>query len=220
MKRSLATKLLLFLVTAGVLAYFGIQAVRYFSDPLTTTLAYPYEVELSTDLSGYVIRDEAVLAGETGGYMQLQRTEGERVSAGGTVAVVYADQAAVERRQEIQSLETQMEQLRYAAEAALRAEVSLRLDAQILQNIQAYRGALAEDRLDRAEEYGAELRSLVLKRDYSYTDTADLSARMTELQSQLDALQAQAGGSTRRITAPEAGLYSAVVDGYETVLTP
>ena len=220
MKRSLATKLLLFLVTAGVLAYFGIQAVRYFSDPLTTTLAYPYEVELSTDLSGYVIRDEAVLAGETGGYMQLQRTEGERVSAGGTVAVVYADQAAVERRQEIQSLETQMEQLRYAAEAALGAEVSLRLDAQILQNIQAYRGALAEDRLDRAEEYGAELRSLVLKRDYSYTDTADLSARMTELQSQLDALQAQAGGSTRRITAPEAGLYSAVVDGYETVLTP
>ena len=38
---------------------------------------------------------------------------------------------------------------------------------------------------------------------------------MAELQSQLSSLRAQAGSSVRRITAPEAGLYSAVVDGYE-----
>ena len=31
---------------------------------------------------------------------------------------------------------------------------------------------------------------------------------------------AQAGASVRRVTAPQAGLYSAVVDGYEAVLTP
>ena len=43
---------------------------------------------------------------------------------------------------------------------------------------------------------------------------------MAELQSQLNQLRSQTGASTRRITAPQAGLYSAVVDGYETVLTP
>ena len=136
------------------------------------------------------------------------------------MALVYADQASLELQQQIQSLQTQIEQLQYAEEAALGAEVSLRLDAQILQTIRNYRGALAADRLDTAEDYGDELRSLVMKRDYTYSDTADLSARLAELQSQVNTLQTQAGSSVRRITAPESGLYSAVVDGYETILTP
>jgi len=46
------------------------------------------------------------------------------------------------------------------------------------------------------------------------------SAQMAELQSQLSSLRAQAGSSVRQITAPQAGLYSAVVDGYENILTP
>ena len=137
-ERTLGTKLLLALVTLGVLAYFAIQAVRYFGDPLTTTLAYRYEVELSTALSGYVVRDETVLPDDTSGLLQQQRTEGERVSAGGVVALVYADQASLELQQQIQSLQTQIEQLQYAEEAALGAEVSLRLDAQILQTIRNF----------------------------------------------------------------------------------
>ena len=219
-KKSIGAKLLLVLVTLGVLAYFGIQAVRYFGDPLSTTLAYHYQVELSADLSGYVVRDELVLPDESSGLRQLQRTEGERASSGGRVALVYADQATLDQQEEIQTLETQLEQLRYAQEAALGAEVSQRLDAQILQTMVDYRSALAADRLDRAEDCGAELRSLVLKRDYTYSDTADLTARIEELQSQVDSLRSQTGSSIRRLTAPESGLYSAVVDGYETVLTP
>lgn len=219
-ERTLGTKILLALVTLGVLSYFVIQAVRYFGDPLTTTMAYQYEVELSTALSGYVVRDELVLPDDTNGLLQQQRSEGERVSDGGTVALVYADQASLDRQQQIQALQTQIEQLQYAEEAALGAEVTLRLDAQILQNIQDYRKALAADRLDTAEDVGAELRNLVMKRDYTYADTADLSAQLEELQSQLNSLRAQAGSSVRRITAPQAGLYSAVVDGYEAVLTP
>ena len=220
MKKSLGTKLLLAFVTLGVLAYFAVQAVRYFGDPLTTTLAYRYQVETATDLTGYVVREEAVLPDDGGGQRQLQRTEGERVSAGGLVALVYADQASVERQEEIRSLETQIEQLQYAREAALGAEVSQRLDVQILQNMVDYRAAVTADRLDRAEDWGAELRSLVLKRDYNASDTTDVSARIAELQAQVDSLRAQAGASVRRVTAPQAGLYSAVVDGYEAVLTP
>ena len=50
-EKTLGTKLLLAAVTLGVLAYFSIQAVRYFGDPLTTTIAYQYQVEMSTVLS-------------------------------------------------------------------------------------------------------------------------------------------------------------------------
>lgn len=218
-QRALGTKFLLAVITLAVVAYFGIQAAHYFADPMTTTVAYTYSVDRSVSLSGYVAREELVLESSSG-LLRQERTEGERVSAGGVVAVVYADEASLDRQNELDTLRARLEQLEFAQEAAEGAEVALKLDNQIIQNILDLRSALAADRLDRAETYGADLRSLVLKRDYTYSETEDLSSQITELKSQISTLEAQAAASTRRITAPEAGLYSAVVDGYEQVLTP
>lgn len=217
---SLGTKILLAVIMLAVAAYFGIQAVQYFQDPLSTTLAYTYTVEESTNVSGYVVREERVLSGESSGLLQLLREEGERVSAGGVVATVFADQASLDRQMEISSLDSRIEQLQYAQEAALGVEVTQKLDVQISQKIVDYRTALTADNFQDAEKEGSTLRSQVLKRDYSVSGTEDLDAQIQELQEQRKSLQSQAAGSVRRITAPEAGLYSAEVDGYETVLTP
>ena len=74
MKRnSFGTKALLAAISLALLVYFGVQGVRYFRDPLTTTLAYTYEVEESVHLSGYVVREEQVLPGESSGLLQLLR---------------------------------------------------------------------------------------------------------------------------------------------------
>ena len=217
---SFGTKCLLLAVTLGVLAYFGIQGLQYLGDPLTTTLAYNYQVEEGMDLSGYVVRREQVLADEASGLLRLQRSEGEKVGAGGTVALVYADQTSLDRQREIDELSGRIEQLQFAQEASLGSEVSLKLDAQIMRSLLDYRAELAAGRLDNAEEHKTELKSLVLKRDYTYSDTEDLSGQIAELQSQLKELKAQAASSVRAVKAPVSGVYSAVVDGYETVLTP
>lgn len=217
---SLGTKLLLAAVTLAVLVYFGVQGLRYLDDPLMTSLAYEDQVEESIDVSGYVVREESVLPDESSGSLRLQRSEGERVSDGGTVALVYADASSIQLQDQMDSLRDRIEQLEYAQAAALGTEVSLKLDSQILQGIVDLRTAIAENRLDRAEEHGKDLRSLVLKRDYTDADTEDLASQITSLQTELKTLQSQAAASIRRITAPQAGLYSAVVDGYETVLTP
>ena len=76
-------------------------------------------------------------------------------------------------------------------------------------------GALAQ-----AESEISQLRSLVLKRDYSRGDGTDAAAELAELQAQRKSLAAQGANSVRTLTAPKSGIYSAVVDGYETVLTP
>lgn len=218
---SLGTKALMAAVTLAVLAYFGMQGLRYFTDPFTTTVAYPYQVEEGISANGYVVRTEQVLADSASGLLRLQRGEGEKVSAGGVVAVVYADQASMDRQNEIDALSSQMEQLQYAQEAALGSEASLRLDVQIAESIRTFRADVAADRLNATEEqHASELKALILKRDYTYSDTEDLTARIADLQGQLRTRQAQAASSTKRITAPISGIYSAVVDGYETVLTP
>ena len=219
-KQGLGTRALMAALTVLVVVYFGLQSVQYFSDPLATSLAYTYQVTDGQDLSGYVIRKEQVLPDDTNGLLQLRRTEGERVSVGGTIAAVYADQASLDMQSEIEAVELQIEQLKYAKEASVGAEATVKLDAQILRSMRSLRTTLAEDRLDLAEDVGAELRAQVLKRDYNSDDTVDLDAQLQELQGQLKSLKGQAANSTRRIKAPVSGLYSAVVDGYETLLTP
>lgn len=219
-KQTLAMKALMLTVTLALAAYFGIQAMRYFNDPFVTAPAYAYQVEDALDLSGYVVRTEQVLPDEGDGLLRLLRGEGERVSTGGTVAAVYTDQASLDRQSEIDSLDDRIEQLQYAQEAALGVEVTQKLDAQIRQHILAYRSALESGRIYDAEKQGAVLRTQVMKRDYTASGAEDLSAQIQELKDQRQALQAQAAGSVRRITAPRTGLYSAVVDGYENVLTP
>ena len=219
-QNSLGTKILMALVTLGVVGYFAIQAAQYLSDPLTTAIAYAYEVEEGVDLSGYVVRREQVLADDANGSLRLRRAEGERVSAGGVVAAVYADQAALDRQSQIEQLQDQVEQLRYAQEAALGSEASLKLDVQIVQHLLDYRQDLAAERLYDAEKAGDELRALVLKRDYTHSDTEDIAAEIQTLQEQLKTLRSQSANSIRTVRAPVSGLYSAVVDGYEAVLTP
>lgn len=217
---SIGTKLLMAVLSLTLLAYFGIQAFNYFTDPLSITMAYTYRVEEETQLSGYVVREEQVLAGEESGLLRLDRTEGERVSENGAVATVYADQASLDRQEEIATLTTRLEQLQFAQEAALGAEVSLKLDNQIMQSILAYRGSVAAGKLYDAEAEGAELRALVLKRDYTYSDQADLSGQIGDVENRIKELKNLSAGTVRRVRAPESGLYSAVVDGYEAILSP
>ena len=211
-------KILMAAITVVLMAYFGVQAFHYFVDPLSTTRAYSYQVEEEISCSGYVLRKEQVLANEASGLLRLNRAEGERVSHGGTVALVYADQASLDRQNEIDTLTTRLEQLQYAQEAVLGAEVSLKLDNQILQTILEYRGSLSAEKFYESEAIGTELRSLVMKRDYSHSGGGDLAAQMESLQSQLKETKAKAAGTVRKVTAPQSGLYSAVVDGYEQVL--
>lgn len=217
---SFVSKLFTLAITLLVLVYFGYQIYGYANDPFSTTLAYAYQVEDTVDISGYLVRQEQILTGDAGGLMRLRKNEGERVGTGGAIAVVYADQASLDRQDEIESLNNRIAQLEYAQESMLGAEVSLKLDSQISQSLLDYRAAVAAGRLDAAESRGQELRSLVLKRDYTYSGTEDLTAQIQELKSQLQSLRSQAANSVKTIRSPRSGLFSAVVDGYETVLTP
>ena len=213
------TKAMMAVISLVLLSYFGLQIYQYVMDPLSTTLAYTYRVEKEAQLSGYVVRKEQVLAKEDG-LLRQERTEGERVSNGGVVATVYADEASLARQEELNRLERRLEQLEYAREAAEGAEVSVKLDAQILQSILSYRSRLTAGKLQEAAAQGSTLQALVLKRDYTYSDQTGIDQQIATVQAQIKDLKAQSAAKKRQVKAPTSGLFSAVVDGYETVLTP
>ena len=216
---SLATKLMLAAILLTVLVYFGVNMAAYFMDPFTTTLAYGYTSEHAVTVSGYTVREEEVLSGG-GELVYFSRREGERVSAGGTVALIYPNAQALENANQLRSLEQQLEQLLYAQSLAAGAQTSQRLDEDIESALVKLHSALSKDDLTAAGNAGDTLRANLLKRSYTYAGTGDLDSAISNLQSQIAALSAAADPGTARISAPRSGLFSGLVDGYESVLRP
>ena len=63
----------------------------------------------------------------------------------------------------------------------------------------------------------------MLRREYSYgaeLTEEDLTNRLSELTAEYSALQSQTYNAVTQITAPQAGTFSALVDGYETLVSP
>ena len=80
--------------------------------------------------------------------------------------------------------------------------------------------AASTSALSNAEALQTENRSLQDEKIALEQENKELQAKLDELNAQITALSGAASGGTTRITAPVSGTYSAVADGYESVLTP
>ena len=222
---SLNGKIVMLLLLAAVVVYLAAAAWRSFRDPFTTVASYSYTVDDSLEATGFLVREEQVLT-NAGGVVELLPQEGEKVARGGTVALVYQDSSGLERRQQLQQLELEKEQLEYALErtGAGGGDAS-QLTGQVLDAIAELRAAVAGRDLTDLERQSMDLKSLVYKREYAYGGTGEesadaIQAALDEVDSQISSLSSQAAQSTQSITASQSGIFSGYVDGYESLLTP
>ena len=214
---SLAMRLMMAAIFLTVLVYFGFNLASYINDPYTITLAYNYIGENAVTVSGYVVRNEEVLAGG-GELVYSSRREGERVARGGTVAQIYSSAQALSEANRLRDLTGQLEQLEYARSLTEGNQTAARLDEEISRCLIRFHSDLAVGNTSSAADSGDSLRTAVLKRSYAYSGTGSLETTIASLEAEIYALSVTAEAGATRITAPEAGLFSGLVDGYETVL--
>ena len=210
------------MLAAALAVYFGYYIYDTLSDPFTTTLAYSYTAYDSARADGLLVREETVLP-QQAGIVELSLGEGEKVGVGQTVALVYRDAQAQADQAQLDELAMEVALLREAAAESGDAGSAARLDEEILQAVVALRSSAALGDFTRLEEQVMAVKSGVLKRGYTYGEgltAADLTARIRELSGAYTQLSAQTASATTRVTAQQAGAFSALVDGYEAVLTP
>ncbi len=208
-------------IAAALAVYFGFYVFDTFNDPFTTTLAYTYTARDSVEADGLLARAEQVLPAQSG-IVDVIRGEGERVGVGQTVALIYRDSQAQADQAELDALAMEIELLEYAADSGSVASAA-RLDEDILQSVVSLRSSAALENFTQLEDQVIRVKSNVLKRGYTYGDgltSADLSARLQDLKHRYSALHQQTASATTRVTAGQAGTFSTLVDGYESLLTP
>ena len=182
--------------------YFGFYVFDTFNAPFSTTLVYTYTVNDSVEAEGLLVREEQVLPAQDG-IVELTRSEGEKVGVGQTVAMIYRDSQAQDDQASLES--------------------AAKLDEDILQAVVELRASVALEDYSQLEDQVLAVKSQVLKRGYTYGEgltSADLSARLQELRTQRSTLSSQSAAATTKVTASQSGIFSSLVDGYESVLTP
>lgn len=216
---NLSTKLTMAAILLIVLIYFGVNLAAYFIDPFSTTVAYPYTNKHAITVSGYVVRQEEPIT--TGGdLVYFSRAEGERVSKGGSVALVYNNQQALSDANTLRSLQEQLEQLTYARSLATGIQSTISLDGEVSRALTSFHAARASGTPSAAIDAADSVRASILRYSYAYSGTDELTRSIASLEEKIHALNSSIIPATTAVTAPESGLFSSLVDGYETVLTP
>mgnify|MGYP000232413034 FL=1 len=215
-KTSPLMKILPIAVLAAVLVYFAVQLYNYLSDPVNTTLVTEGQAEDTIALNGWLLRDEEVLPAQSGTLSRV-RQEGERVGVGQVLARIYANDGALQTVSQIETLELQLQQLQFALTSYLNPDAALKLDTSITGDILTLRQALTGGDYTAAEGDIAPLKAAVLKRDHPYASQEEIQTEIKSVEGQIKSLEASLSGTT--VTARASGTYSAVCDGYETVLT-
>ncbi len=216
-KTSPLMKILPIAVLAAVLFYFAVQLYNYLSDPVSTTLVTEGQAEDTIALNGWLLRDEEVLPAQSG-TLSRERQEGDRVGVGQVLATVYADDGALQTVSQIETLELQLQQLQFALTSYLDPDAALKLDTSITGDILTLRQTLTGGDYTAADSDIAQLKAAVLKRDHPYTSQEEIETEIKAVEGQISSLKASLSGAAT-VTAKAAGTYSAVCDGYETVLT-
>ncbi len=216
-------RIVMLAILVAVAVYLAASAWSSLTDPFSTVLSYAYSVDDTVEATGFVVREEAVLTG-TGGIVDLLPEEGEKVSAGETVALLYQNEAGLERKQTLQALSLEREQLQYALQRMDGSGDTAQLSQQVIDAIVALRSSVAAGDLTGLEDQTLTLRSLVYKREFAYGGSSDaaasIEASIQSVNAQISALAAQSAQDTVRVAAPQPGIFSGQVDGYESLLTP
>ncbi len=221
---SAATTIILAFLCLMVAGYALFHISRNAAAEYTTVAAYAFEADDATAVSGCVIRQELLLPNAEG-VLDVTRAEGERVSVGHSVATVYTSSDALALEDQLQTKRSQLERVEFLMEERATPGAAAKLDGNIHTRILSMRKNVALGQYAAAEQDAASLQALVLQRTSASSSGASMEelnaqAQAQALRGEIASLQGALSRSARRINAPQAGLFSAAVDGYEGVLTP
>ena len=213
------TNLVLWILLLAIVGYFACSIFNSLYEPLSTSTVIEYEAGSGYSAAGFVVRDETVIPSDYD-ITVLTMAEGERVTAGETVATGYLSSGAQARQSDIAALQAQLEQLNYAYKYSSSASDQAALDGEILTDLSDFAVYVARRDMSSADDLSPELKGLVLQRTSDGSNADAIQKQIDTLQTQLSALQVQASSDTKAVTATASGYFSGTVDGYESVLTP
>ncbi len=207
---------------AGILLiiYLLYQTVFTSLSSIKTETAIAYTAEETISAEGYIIRDETVITSDdaSGGVLNYEIADGNRVSKGGKVAGIYKSEHDVEIKAQIAELDKQIKNLSVVCNMDMSNVTDLsRIDNQIKTGLIDLLDSVDGGNYSSLSADADEYLTLLNKRLVAIGAETDFSARLAALQSRKAELESSLGTAID-IISESAGYFVSSVDGYENVL--
>ena len=198
-----------------VIIYAIIMVIRLLKNPTSTFLVEKGQIYQEETAIGYIIRDEQVIKGENykNGMAQI-KTEGERVAKGEAIFRYYSngEETLVKK---IEALDSKIDEAMKNNNDVLPGDTKV-LENQITQKIESVHN---ESDLQKIKEIKKEMTTDITKKAKIAGDYSPAGSYLKKLIDERSGYERSLNSGAEYIVAPESGVVSYRVDGFEEILT-
>ncbi len=217
--RNRLLKILAAVAVLVVVAFFAVELYGLTAQSFTTETAYVHTVLETVDAQMFVIRDETILTSSGTGVTVQLAENGERVSRGSSIVAVFESEDNATNYVEASNLRKKLDVYNSINGQLEFDNVDMdKLASEIDNEFMAVIDAVYNNDFAAVEDSRLVLNEKISRRQVSLGQTVDCQAKITELTSQVTALESTSKVSSV-ISAESSGYFVGEADGYENVLT-
>lgn len=208
--------ILVLALIGGYIFYGCYSALNVDVETITAVKSTVYE---AIDAQALVIRDEHTVSGSSGGVTVASVNNGEKVKAGGNIAMVFSSEEDATKYSSAQELQSQ---LSYYEELETQASGTVtdveQIDSDILSDVNSYIRAVGNGRYDSLFEYSDDLNERFIRRQLTIGEKIDFSQVKSDIKNQLDEINVSTCSPVDYLTTEESGIFSSYTDGFESIV--
>lgn len=216
-------KTVLSLLALGLVVFIIFNLINLFTAEESSVIAELDTMEKSYKLDGIIIRSENQITTATkdGGILDVAVSENEMVRKGKLVATYFDSNIDDETKSELARINQKISDLNNATDDTIAEEMSKReIDQEIDRKIEEISYASADRNMAVISSLKSEVNELVVLKNTEEEDLTTVSERLEQLYLEKANIEKRYTGTKIEITAPEHGVFSTRIDGFEDIITP
>ncbi len=213
-------KALKIIICIVLIVFIGHQIYSSAYKPITTVSAEYYTATEGFQINGIVIREEKIIDSNHSGALHFVLSSGERVAKNGVIANIYSSadtSVSVNRIEQLKLRIAEIEEMQGYNDVEA-ADISL-VNNKVNNSLNEMLRGIASGDFSSFETDSAQLLTNLSRRQMITGEQTDFSARLNELKTELDSLNASLPQPVGSITTDVSGYFVSNVDGYENLLS-
>lgn len=215
-KKITADTLVIFAVILIIAVYVGVNIKNATDTGFSTITAVESTVYDTIETKALVIRDEHIIDGQSGELTVSCVGDGEKIGVGGNIAMNFSSKESAANYAKLKDLHDQLD---YYIELQNRVSASVTdvatLDRDTISDINSYIQACSYGNISKLSDYNDDINDKLTRHQMLVGEKIDFSSKTTELENQINGINADASQPISYISSSESGIYSSYADGLE-----
>ena len=211
------------LIALSVAVFVIFNLINLFTSEDTSVIAELDTMEKSYKLEGIIIRSENQITASTkdGGTLDVAVSENEMVRKGKLVATYFDSNIDDETKSELSRINQKISELSNATDDTIAEEMSKKeIEEEIDRKIEEISFASSDRNMAVISSLKNEVNELVVRKNNEGEEPITVTERLEALYLEKAGIERRYSGAKYEIIAPEHGVFSTRIDGYEDIITP